>query len=36
MDLKYSLSEIEWEITGYKGSAIGIDVLPALLGVDDL
>jgi putative OPT family oligopeptide transporter len=26
-------SEIEWEITGYKGSAIGIDVLPALLGV---
>jgi putative OPT family oligopeptide transporter len=26
-------SEIEWPIKGYKGAAIGADVLPALLGV---
>ncbi|WP_352420387.1 oligopeptide transporter, OPT family [Proteiniborus sp.] len=26
-------SEIEWEIRGYRGAAIGIDTLPALLGV---
>lgn len=26
-------TEIEWEITGFKGAAVGADVLPALLGV---
>ncbi len=26
-------SEVDWEIPAYKGSGIGIDVLPALLGV---
>lgn len=31
--IKLFPSEIEWEITGYKGAAIGGDVLPALLGV---
>ncbi|KPU26657.1 peptide transporter [Caloranaerobacter sp. TR13] len=31
--IKLFPSEIEWEITGYKGAAIGADVLPALLGV---
>lgn len=31
--LKLFPSEIEWSIKGYKGAAIGADVLPALLGV---
>lgn len=31
--LKLFPSEIEWEIPGYQNAAIGIDVLPALLGV---
>lgn len=31
--LKLFPSEIEWEIKGYEGAAIGGDVLPALLGV---
>lgn len=31
--LKLFPSEIEWSIKGYDGAAIGIDVLPALLGV---
>lgn len=31
--IKLFPSEIEWEIRGYKGAAIGMDTLPALLGV---
>ncbi|WP_422447110.1 OPT family oligopeptide transporter [Thermoanaerobacterium sp. DL9XJH110] len=31
--LKLFPSEIEWKIPGYKGAAIGGDILPALLGV---
>ncbi len=31
--LKLFPTEIEWEITGFKGAAVGADVLPALLGV---
>ncbi|EOD00020.1 OPT family oligopeptide transporter [Caldisalinibacter kiritimatiensis] len=31
--IKLFPSEIEWQIKGYKGAAIGGDVLPALLGV---
>lgn len=31
--LKLFPSEVDWEITAYKGSAIGMDVLPALAGV---
>ena len=31
--LKLFPSEIEWSIKGFKGATIGIDVLPALLGV---
>ncbi|KGG79907.1 peptide transporter [Caloranaerobacter azorensis H53214] len=31
--IKLFPSKIEWKITGYKGAAIGGDVLPALLGV---
>lgn len=31
--LKLFPSEVNWEITAYKGSAIGMDVLPALAGV---
>lgn len=31
--LKLFPSEIEWKIPGYKGSAIGGDILPSLLGV---
>lgn len=31
--LKLFPSEIEWEIRGYRGAAVGIDTLPALLGV---
>lgn len=31
--IKLFPSEIEWSIKGYKGAAIGADVLPALLGV---
>ena len=31
--LKLFPSEIEWEIPGYKNAALGINVLPALLGV---
>lgn len=31
--IKLFPSEIEWSIKGYKGATIGIDVLPALLGV---
>lgn len=31
--IKLFPSEIEWQIRGYKGAAIGIDTLPALLGV---
>lgn len=31
--LKIFPSEVHYEISGYKGSAVGMDVLPALLGV---
>ncbi|MBS6397169.1 MAG: oligopeptide transporter, OPT family [Clostridiales bacterium] len=31
--LKLFPSEVDWEITAYKGSGIGMDVLPALAGV---
>ena len=31
--LKLFPSEVDWEILAYKGSAIGMDVLPALVGV---
>ena len=31
--LKIFPSEVHYEVTSYKGSAVGIDVLPALLGV---
>ncbi|TYP49782.1 OPT family oligopeptide transporter [Thermosediminibacter litoriperuensis] len=31
--LKLFPSEIEWKIPGFKGAAIGADILPALLGV---